>query len=550
VLRAEQEILRESVYPLTRLRQNLHEFDLVLETLHSMMLEVTETADVRALRGGEVLRALHQRSQTGVPDVQACMQRLLFHCHQVLFNQIGAWIVSGRLSDPLGEFFIEMVQDGADGGAGAAVAAAAAAAAAAPAAAGDELEESSVAGGAGDHVSSFRKSPRMPSAPATAAAAAAARGLASSALVHQLPWNAQYRLRQSMVPHSYLPLPLAHRILFIGQAVSLLQHPAVQRFGSQLTHNDLLSFARAVHQLKQMPVFDVVRVGLVMEEIRSVVTSHLWDLVVKKGELVAHLTALKSFFLVGHGEFFQAFIEAVHQRDMFKLEPTERAEPDVRAGPFLAAAIACGIEDWEFFRNLDIRIEPSMFFFKAFLPKHVSSYGNAKPNSIVLAGSAQHVSAAHALSLTAGGAARQVGGIWYSSRKSLDQGFETSFRFQLVHEALAPGGAAAPASPSKGPLRQQPGGGTRFDFGAARADAAPSVRSGESGSGEGSVARQQLTWLASTKGFSFVVQNAGMGALPSVTKHEWDGRDDAELANVVQAEDAAGARAVSESERV
>ena len=43
------------------------------------------------LTGAALLRALHARSRCGVPLLQACMQRLLWHCNQVLYKQLSSW---------------------------------------------------------------------------------------------------------------------------------------------------------------------------------------------------------------------------------------------------------------------------------------------------------------------------------------------------------------------------------------------------------------------------------------------------------------------------
>jgi hypothetical protein len=48
-----------------------------------------------ALRGAELLRALQRRALNGQPALQAVFQRLQWHCHQVLFQQLTAWWVAG-----------------------------------------------------------------------------------------------------------------------------------------------------------------------------------------------------------------------------------------------------------------------------------------------------------------------------------------------------------------------------------------------------------------------------------------------------------------------
>jgi hypothetical protein len=42
-------------------------------------------------RGAELLRALQRHALNGQPALQAVFQRLQWHCHQVLFQQLTAW---------------------------------------------------------------------------------------------------------------------------------------------------------------------------------------------------------------------------------------------------------------------------------------------------------------------------------------------------------------------------------------------------------------------------------------------------------------------------
>lgn len=41
------------------------------------------------------------------------------------------------------------------------------------------------------------------------------------------------------------------------------------------------------------------------------VAAHLWDLVSVKAQLVQHLRALKDYFLLARGDFFQGFLSEV-----------------------------------------------------------------------------------------------------------------------------------------------------------------------------------------------------------------------------------------------
>ncbi|KAL4310383.1 hypothetical protein GQ457_01G000060 [Hibiscus cannabinus] len=80
----------------------LNNFFVILPPLYELVLKI-ERHD---LRGGKLLNLLHKRLHCGVPELQACIQRLLWHDHQVLYNQRVSWMVYGVLQDRHGEFFI------------------------------------------------------------------------------------------------------------------------------------------------------------------------------------------------------------------------------------------------------------------------------------------------------------------------------------------------------------------------------------------------------------------------------------------------------------
>ena len=128
---------------------------------------------VRA-KGGQILDLLWRRS-FGVPEVRKCMERLLFHCNRVLFNQITSFVVHGLLTDPHGEFFIQR-------------------------------------------------------------AGASARGASDGQSIERL-WNTQFGIRLKMLPLSYIPVRVARTILFIGHAVCLCSTLASRGTSSRSTVN-------------------------------------------------------------------------------------------------------------------------------------------------------------------------------------------------------------------------------------------------------------------------------------------------------------------------
>ena len=56
----------------------------------------------------EIFEIFETAARSGIPVIEGCSLRIAWHCYQVLFKQIHAWMVHGRLVDPTGEFFIRM----------------------------------------------------------------------------------------------------------------------------------------------------------------------------------------------------------------------------------------------------------------------------------------------------------------------------------------------------------------------------------------------------------------------------------------------------------
>ncbi|KAG0489937.1 hypothetical protein HPP92_006800, partial [Vanilla planifolia] len=107
VLQVEQNLLSDPMPILATVTKGLNKFDVLLPPLYELIAEI-ESED---LRGGQLLNLLHKRCHCGVPELQACIQRLLWHGHQVLYNQLASWMIYGILQDPHGEFFIQRQGD-------------------------------------------------------------------------------------------------------------------------------------------------------------------------------------------------------------------------------------------------------------------------------------------------------------------------------------------------------------------------------------------------------------------------------------------------------
>ncbi|CAM6075957.1 unnamed protein product [Sphagnum tenellum] len=327
VLQVEQALMSDPVPVLASVTQGLYQFEGLLPPLHALIREVER----EELRGGRLLNLLHAKCHCGVPELQACMQRLLWHGHQVMYRQLEAWMVYGLLQDQHQEFFVSR-QQGAEGTAN------------------------------NEH-------------PTEAA--------------HLADWHSGFCVSLEMLPE-YITLQVAESILFVGKALQVLRNPSLSfrshvssshgvasktftrpnaatqatKFSAQPSSDyqgpELLSPAQAnniasmLRDLKKAPNFHKMSFERAVDSIRATAATHLWQLVVVHADLIGHLKALKDYFLLAKGDFFQCFLE--ESRSLMRLPPRPpTAEADLKV-PFQQAATKTIGDDDKYFSRVSLRM--------------------------------------------------------------------------------------------------------------------------------------------------------------------------------------------------
>ncbi|PSC73303.1 DNA polymerase alpha catalytic subunit [Micractinium conductrix] len=267
VLRVEAHLLHLATPPpLLTLQQFLLEWEVLLPEAAALAGEV----EARGLVGAGVMRALAARACSGSPAVQSCAQRLLWHCRQVLFKQLQSWLVHGLLLDAAGEFFIQ---------------------------------RSDVVCGGTTTTAGVAPSPsplRTPSA------------LGAGAMLdwEPLEWHAGFQVSLAALPPD-VSLPTAEAVLFIGKAVRVLKQPMSSAASHQAlrAHAEILGFARALHALRAAEAPSAVQFDHCVETMRAKVSALLWDLVQHRCDLVGQFEAMRSYFLLARGDFYQQFLD-------------------------------------------------------------------------------------------------------------------------------------------------------------------------------------------------------------------------------------------------
>lgn len=413
LLKVEQEVLSHKHYPLSKLQYHVSEYLVTFPALLSLIqyVEDCKQGPGLGLHGGQVCDYVYRQSLTGIPSVQTCFRRLLHHCHKVLLSQVSSWLVHGLLTDPYNEFFIQRLKSSSSNSA-------------------DRAEEQTkLEDEEGEEDEEQEK------------LAEATFHFKPNLILQERDWDAEYSLRLSMLPSSYIPVPIAKKILFIGRAVCILQHPSISKYGL-LSPSEQLSFAQSLHVLREKTLLDIREVDIAIDQVRTVVTRNLWELVVNKADLLGHLTSLKDHLLLARGEFFQCFLD--ESKILFSNPPGVRGARDMFNGPFSTAASKVGIEEESKFKLLSFRMDSPSFSLTSFhhkdFPKSTVGAG------LVCNGSARRVGPCVQLTTWT---ASQEGAVWYHPRQKVSQGFTTKFCFQ----ANPPPASGKPLGTGKDNLR-------------------------------------------------------------------------------------------------
>ncbi|OAY49510.1 gamma-tubulin complex component 4 homolog [Manihot esculenta] len=339
VLHIEQKLLSETVPLLATITQGLNKFFVLLPPLYELVLEI-ERDDIR---GGQLLNLLHKRCHCGVPELQTCIQRLLWHGHQVMYNQLASWMVYGILQDQHGEFFIRRQED-------------------------REVEHSS------SQPDISEKLARL-----------------STDDMSLTDWHLGFHIFLDMLPE-YIHMRVAESVLFAGKAIRVLRNPSPAfQFKDPVHNQQIPRVAQKIHgfsgrfPFQKEPIVDANLIGeellpqseadkietmlqglketsefhkrsfeCAVDSIRAIAASHLWQLVVVRADLNGHLKALKDYFLLAKGDFFQCFLE--ESRQLMRLPPRQStAEADLMV-PFQLAAIKTIGEEDKYFSRVSLRM--------------------------------------------------------------------------------------------------------------------------------------------------------------------------------------------------
>nr|XP_045612841.1 gamma-tubulin complex component 4-like [Procambarus clarkii] len=263
VVELEYRLLSDPHLPLSELLLTLTPTAPLLAALASLVTQIED----KNVHGCMILEVLHKHTANSVAHVKHVLMRIEQEVHSVLFDQLTHWLLYGLLLDPHQELFIHTATCHESLG---------------------ELQDMD---------------------------ALSLEGFDSSSTL-----NPECKLRLEMLP-SHIPISVAERILFIGEAILVFEREARKDYGAadtaslsphsgQVLKSREEEFKGLIEALGQESTFSILQFSQVIETIRHCVSQELWILVMEAG-LVAELGDLKAVFLLGRGELYQTLIPSI-----------------------------------------------------------------------------------------------------------------------------------------------------------------------------------------------------------------------------------------------
>lgn len=265
------------------------------QLLFVRLLDVTNAIECGKVRGCSILQLVHAVSATtGFPIARESASILLQECYGVLCQQISSWVLHGVLWDPHNEFFVRQV----------------------------------------DHSTTAQTT--------------------GSTLEGSLESMDDFVLEPELLPEQ-LSASFAKKVLFAGSAVRVFG----QSMGRPVFYGaeKEAEFVDRLRGIQESPELDLLRLGSLVEDVRSAAAAHLWQLLVERGCLLAQLHLMRDAFLLGRGELFLHFSQLAEPLLARPRTPTTEQEVN---GMF---QLACGLlqsEDENLAEQFHITVGPPL----------------------------------------------------------------------------------------------------------------------------------------------------------------------------------------------
>ncbi|GLC46124.1 hypothetical protein PLESTM_001829900, partial [Pleodorina starrii] len=382
VLSLQQELRNQDAPALPTILHRMWEYVDVLPALHSLAAAQDRVSVGPAFSAADLINALAAGTRSGLPAVRQALGRLLWHCNQVFMQQLAAWMMHGMLQDPHREFFIQprpppttstttatapphatqqqQLQQQQSAQLREEEGAAAAAAGGAGGGGGGAADGAGGRGGGGGEGGGGEWG--FPGGTTSSGGSSSSGRLDDEAAYRE--WHGGFQVAPRLLP-LYVSHDLAETVLFVGRAVRVLRRPTGQAGtagggggggggtagagvgcsdGAQelMPLQDMLQFGQAFTAFQSEPELSVSRLETLVEGLRSHVARLLWRLLVGRAGLLPHLAALKDYFLLARGDFWQIFLE--ESRGLMAAPPRLQSVDADLAVPFSRSAAKSSAE--------------------------------------------------------------------------------------------------------------------------------------------------------------------------------------------------------------
>ncbi|KAJ3778845.1 gamma-tubulin complex, component 3 [Lentinula raphanica] len=222
----------------------------------------------RESQGGALVNLIHSYTDNGDPFIRKFTDQLLEEVSKPFFSTLHKWLFSGELYDPFNEFFVAMDSSLAHV---------------------QYMHPSSLTGNinhlAGDSfIFSDQDDPRDRQGGLTI-------------------WQAKYKFQQDMLP-MFLGEAFGRKILSTGKSLNFIRYSChdsdwvvtrekMSNTGGSLKYSDIAGLERSI------------------DAAYSTASQRLFDVFIEKFKLLNHLTALKNYMMLGHGDFADQLMNAL-----------------------------------------------------------------------------------------------------------------------------------------------------------------------------------------------------------------------------------------------
>lgn len=293
VLQAEQRLQQPPAPPLLSLQRFFSEFEILLPEV----LTITKQVQQGTLSAAQLMSLLDKRTRCGIPLVQSCAGRLLWHLHQVMFKQLEAWLVHGELIDAHQDFFIQHA-GGKDG-----------------------TSMANINASNGGDLDGFQ-----------VVEAALPPGVSAQT---------------------------ASMALFIGKAVRIMRQAGAAAGGDGVQRSgfEVVQSAQFLWAVQRQEVLRPAALQNAIAAMQSTVAAALWDLLQRRCDLSGYLTGVESYLLLGRGDLYQQLLQ---DTAVLMAGPPSPASANVDAmQAFTGAAMQSGAESDPFLCDFVLRWLPA-----------------------------------------------------------------------------------------------------------------------------------------------------------------------------------------------